>query len=159
MEQKNLRQWFLKITEYADALLDDLRLLDGWPERVRTMQANWIGRSEGAEVDFQVVGHENTSITVFTTRADTLFGVSYVVLAPEHPLVDVVTTSEHRDAVEAFRGLVNDLTADERTADDRPKRGVTTGAVAINPANGQEVPIWIADYVLCLLYTSPSPRD
>ena len=148
VEQKNLRQWFLKITEYADALLDDLTLLDGWPERVRTMQANWIGRSEGAEVDFQVVGHENTSITVFTTRADTLFGVSYVVLAPEHPLVDVVTTSEHRDAVEAFRGLVNDLTADERTADDRPKRGVTTGAVAINPANGQEVPIWIADYVL-----------
>ena len=148
VEQKNLKQWFLKITQYADALLDDLELLQGWPERVRTMQANWIGRSIGAEIDFQVEGHQDATITVFTTRADTLFGVSYVVLAPEHPLVDALTTNEQRESVEAFRDLVSDLSNDERTADDRPKRGVSTGAEAVNPANGQKVPIWVADYVL-----------
>ena len=148
VEQKNLKQWFLKITQYADALLDDLDQLQGWPERVRTMQANWIGRSIGAEVDFQVDGHNGATITVFTTRADTLFGVSYVVLAPEHPLVDALTTADQKESVEAFRDLVSDLSNDERTADDRPKRGVATGAEAVNPANGQKVPIWVADYVL-----------
>ena len=148
VEQKNLTQWFLKITQYADALLEDLDQLQGWPERVRTMQANWIGRSIGAEIDFQVDGHNNTTITVFTTRADTLFGVSYVVLAPEHPLVDALTTADQKESVEAFRDLVSDLSNDERTADDRPKRGVATGAEAVNPANGQKVPIWVADYVL-----------
>ena len=148
VEQKNLKQWFLKITQYADALLDDLELLSGWPERVRTMQANWIGRSIGAEIDFQVEGHEQATITVFTTRADTLFGVSYIVLAPEHPLVDALTSADQRDSVAAFRDLVDALTNDERTAEDRPKRGVAIGAEAVNPANGQKVPIWIADYVL-----------
>lgn len=148
VEQKNLKQWFLKITQYADALLDDLDQLQGWPERVRTMQANWIGRSIGAEIDFQVDGHNGATITVFTTRADTLFGVSYVVLAPEHPLVDALTTADQKESVEAFRDLVSDLSNDERTADDRPKRGVATGAEAVNPANGQKVPIWVADYVL-----------
>ena len=148
VEQKNLKQWFLKITQYADALLDDLDQLQGWPERVRTMQANWIGRSIGAEIDFQVDGHYDATITVFTTRADTLFGVSYVVLAPEHPLVDALTTADQKESVEAFRDLVSDLSNDERTADDRPKRGVATGAEAVNPANGQKVPIWVADYVL-----------
>ena len=148
VEQKNLTQWFLKITQYADALLEDLDQLQGWPERVRTMQANWIGRSIGAEIDFQVEGHNDATITVFTTRADTLFGVSYVVLAPEHPLVDALTTSDQKESVEAFRDLVSDLSNDERTADDRPKRGVATGAEAVNPANGQKVPIWVADYVL-----------
>ena len=148
VEQKNLTQWFLKITEYADALLEDLDQLQGWPERVRTMQANWIGRSIGAEIDFQVEGHNDATITVFTTRADTLFGVSYVVLAPEHPLVDALTTADQKESVEAFRDLVSDLSNDERTADDRPKRGVATGAEAVNPANGQKVPIWVADYVL-----------
>ena len=148
VEQKNLTQWFLKITEYADALLEDLDQLQGWPERVRTMQANWIGRSIGAEIDFQVDGHNDATITVFTTRADTLFGVSYVVLAPEHPLVDALTTADQKESVEAFRDLVSDLSNDERTADDRPKRGVATGAEAVNPANGQKVPIWVADYVL-----------
>ena len=148
VEQKNLTQWFLKITQYADALLDDLDQLQGWPERVRTMQANWIGRSIGAEIDFQVDGHNDATITVFTTRADTLFGVSYVVLAPEHPLVDALTTADQKESVEAFRDLVSDLSNDERTADDRPKRGVATGAEAVNPANGQKVPIWVADYVL-----------
>ena len=148
VEQKNLTQWFLKITEYADALLEDLDQLQGWPERVRTMQANWIGRSIGTEIDFQVEGHNDATITVFTTRADTLFGVSYVVLAPEHPLVDALTTADQKECVEAFRDLVSDLSNDERTADDRPKRGVATGAEAVNPANGQKVPIWLADYVL-----------
>ena len=148
VEQKNLTQWFLKITQYADALLEDLDQLQGWPERVRTMQANWIGRSIGAEIDFQVEGHNDATITVFTTRADTLFGVSYVVLAPEHPLVDALTTADQKESVEAFRDLVSDLSNDERTADDRPKRGVPTGAEAVNPANGQKVPIWVADYVL-----------
>ena len=148
VEQKNLKQWFLKITQYADALLEDLDQLQGWPERVRTMQANWIGRSIGAEIDFQVDGHYDATITVFTTRADTLFGVSYVVLAPDHPLVDALTTANQKESVEAFRDLVSDLSNDERTADDRPKRGVATGAEAVNPANGQKVPIWVADYVL-----------
>ena len=148
VEQRNLKQWFLKITQYADALLDDLELLNGWPERVRTMQANWIGRSIGAEIDFQVDGDEQETITVFTTRADTLFGVSYVVLAPEHPLVDALTTADQRNSVVAFRDLVDELSNEERTAEDRPKRGVDTGSLAVNPANGEKVPIWIADYVL-----------
>ena len=148
VEQKNLRQWFLRITRYADALLDDLPRLEGWPERVRTMQANWIGRSIGAEIDFRVNGHDDTVITVFTTRADTLHGVSYVVLAPEHPLVEALTTDDQRLPVAAFRDLVGELSADERTADDRPKRGVPIGATAVNPVNGESIPIWIADYVL-----------
>ncbi|WP_415410432.1 leucine--tRNA ligase [Synechococcus sp. A10-1-5-9] len=148
VEQKNLRQWFLRITHYADALLDDLDLLNGWPERVRTMQANWIGRSIGAEIDFRVSGHDDALITVFTTRADTLHGVSYVVLAPEHPLVDALTSDKQRESVAAFRDLVSELSADERTADDRPKRGVPIGATAVNPVNGESIPIWIADYVL-----------
>ena len=148
VEQKNLRQWFLRITNYADALLDDLPLLEGWPERVRTMQANWIGRSIGAEFDFCVNGHDDTVITVFTTRADTLHGVSYLVLAPEHPLVEALTTDDQRVPVAAFQDLVGELSADERTADDRPKRGVPIGATAVNPANGETIPIWIADYVL-----------
>ncbi len=148
VEKRDLRQWFLRITDYADALLDDLDQLQGWPERVRTMQANWIGRSIGAEIDFQVEGHPGTSITVFTTRPDTLFGVSYLVLAPEHALVDQLTTSDERISVTAFRDLMAELSQEERTSDDQPKRGVPTGAVAINPANGESIPIWIADYVL-----------
>jgi leucyl-tRNA synthetase len=148
VEKRDLRQWFLRITNYADALLDDLDQLQGWPERVRTMQANWIGRSIGAEIDFQVEAHPGTSITVFTTRPDTLFGVSYLVLAPEHALVDQLTTSDECISVTAFRDLMAELSQEERTSDDQPKRGVPTGAVAINPANGESIPIWIADYVL-----------
>jgi leucyl-tRNA synthetase len=148
VEKRDLRQWFLRITEYADALLDDLDQLQGWPERVRTMQVNWIGRSIGAEIDFQVEGHPGISITVFTTRPDTLFGVSYLVLAPEHALVDQLTTNDERISVTAFRDLMAELSQEERTSDDQPKRGVPTGAVAINPANGESIPIWIADYVL-----------
>ena len=148
VEKRDLRQWFLRITNYADALLDDLDQLKGWPERVRTMQANWIGRSIGAEIDFQVEAHPGLSVTVFTTRPDTLFGVSYLVLAPDHALVDQLTTSDERISVTAFRDLMAELSQDERTSDDQPKRGVPTGAFVINPANGESIPIWIADYVL-----------
>ena len=148
VEKRDLRQWFLRISDYADALLDDLDQLQGWPERVRTMQANWIGRSIGAEIEFQVDQHPDLSITVFTTRPDTLFGVSYLVLAPDHPLVDQLTTKNESVSVTAFRELMTELSHEERTSDDQPKRGVPTGANAINPANGLSIPIWIADYVL-----------
>ena len=152
VEKRKLRQWFLKITAYADQLLDDLPQLEGWPERVRTMQANWIGRSIGAELHFAVIDAEGQprgeQITVFTTRPDTLFGVSYVVLAPEHPLVASLTTAEHQLAVEAFCDLVKNESEQERTADDRPKRGVPLGSLVRNPANGEPIPLWIADYVL-----------
>jgi len=152
VEKRKLRQWFLKITAYADQLLDDLDTLTGWPERVRTMQANWIGRSSGAELTFAVVDAGGTAtaetITVFTTRPDTLFGASYVVLAPEHPLVASLTTAEHQLSVEAFVDLVSRQSEQERTADDKPKRGVPIGARVRNPANGELIPLWIADYVL-----------
>ena len=154
VEKRLLRQWFLKITDYADALLDDLDQLKGWPERVRTMQANWIGRSKGAEIQFSLTGDAaaavgaDKTITVFTTRPDTLFGASYVVLAPEHPLVDAITSADHRDAVTAFRDLMSTLSSDERTAEDQPKRGLPIGAEVTNPVNGEKLPVWIADYVL-----------
>jgi len=152
VEKRQLRQWFLKITAYADQLLDDLPKLEGWPERVRTMQANWIGRSSGAELDFALVDDEGQpsgeAITVFTTRPDTIFGVSYVVLAPEHPLVARLTTADQAIAVEAFCDLVSRQSDQERTAEDGPKRGVPIGARVRNPANGELVPLWIADYVL-----------
>ena len=152
VEKRKLRQWFLKITDYAQQLLDDLDQLQGWPERVRTMQANWIGRSTGAELQFTVVDGDGNNaderITVFTTRPDTIFGASYVVLAPEHPLVAALTTVEQQAAVEAFCDLVSRQSEQERTADDKPKRGVPIGAQVRNPANGELIPIWIADYVL-----------
>jgi leucyl-tRNA synthetase len=152
VEKRKLRQWFLRITAYADQLLDDLDTLNGWPERVRTMQANWIGRSTGAELTFEVVDAAGTAtgaqITVFTTRPDTIFGASYVVLAPEHPLLASLTTPEQQLAVEAFVDLVSRQSEQERTADDKPKRGVPIGAMVRNPANGALIPLWIADYVL-----------
>ena len=152
VEKRKLRQWFLKITAYADQLLDDLPKLEGWPERVRTMQANWIGRSTGAELHFEVVDSSGTGtgeqITVFTTRPDTIFGVSYLVLAPEHPRVTALTTAEQAIHVQAFCDLVSRQSELERTADDKPKRGVPIGARVRNPANGALIPLWIADYVL-----------
>ena len=152
VEKRKLRQWFLKITAYADQLLDDLDTLTGWPERVRTMQANWIGRSSGAELIFDVVDASGSTtgdqITVFTTRPDTIFGVSYVVLAPEHPLVPTLTSPDQQVQVAAFVDLVGRQSEQERTADDKPKRGVPLGAQVRNPANGELIPIWIADYVL-----------
>ncbi len=146
VEKRRLRQWFLKITAYADALLDDLPSLEGWPERVRTMQANWIGRSFGAEITFTT--ESGAAITVFTTRPDTIHGATYVVLAPEHPLVAELTTADCRLSVAAFYDLVSRQSEQERTAEDRPKRGVPIGAWARNPASGERIPVWIADYVL-----------
>ncbi|MEB3246337.1 MAG: leucine--tRNA ligase, partial [Synechococcus sp.] len=148
VEQRQLNQWFLQITAYAETLLKDLDQLTGWPERVRTMQANWIGRSEGAEITFAVADGSEQTITVFTTRPDTLAGASYVVLAPEHELVECLTSAEQKATVEAFRKDVSRLSTIERTSDDRPKRGVAIGARVINPLNGAELPLWVADYVL-----------
>ncbi|MEA5518293.1 leucine--tRNA ligase [Limnoraphis robusta] len=147
VERKLLRQWFLKITAYAEELLNDLDKLPGWPEKVKLMQANWIGKSTGAYLEFLVVGMED-KIPVFTTRPDTVFGVSYVVLAPEHPLVEKVTTPAQKQTVEAFIKEVSQQSEMDRTAEDKPKRGVPTGGKAINPFSNEEIPIWIADYVL-----------
>ncbi|PIR49217.1 leucine--tRNA ligase [Candidatus Peregrinibacteria bacterium CG10_big_fil_rev_8_21_14_0_10_55_24] len=144
--QKPLTQWFWKITQYADALLEGLDDLD-WPEKTKTMQRNWIGRSEGAEIHFALDGHKET-LTVFTTRPDTLFGATYMVLAPEHPLVEKITPKDHWGAVEAYREAVAKKTELERTDLNKTKTGVPTGAHAINPATKERIPIWIADYVL-----------
>ncbi len=155
--KRELEQWFFRITEYADQLLDDLDGLD-WPERVKVMQRNWIGRSEGAEFDLVVAGRDDDhgaharslSFTVFTTRPDTSFGMTYAVLAPEHPLVPVLTTGEQREAVTAFLNQVSQASEMERLSTETAltKRGVFTGSYAVNPFNGREVPIYLADYVL-----------
>jgi leucyl-tRNA synthetase len=146
VERRPMRQWMLKITAYADRLLEDLEELD-WPESLKEMQRNWIGRSEGAEVTFQIDGHDET-FTVFTTRPDTLFGATYAVLAPEHALVEKITTAEQKAAVDAYLEQVKRKSDLERTDLAKEKTGVFTGAYAINPANGEKMPIWIADYVL-----------
>ncbi|GCE65435.1 leucine--tRNA ligase [cyanobiont of Ornithocercus magnificus] len=148
VEIKQLKQWFLKITAYADKLLDDLDQLHGWPERVRTMQANWIGRSRGAEIDFTIIGHNSTKITVFTTRPETLFGVSYVALAPDHPIVDSITDPKHQQSVKSFRDFVSSLSFEDRTTEDKTKQGVPIGAAVLHPLTGDAIPVWIADYVL-----------
>ena len=143
---KNLNQWFFKITAYADELLEGLDKLD-WPEKTKLMQKNWIGRSFGGEVEFQVKNSDVT-LKVFTTRADTIFGVTYVVLAPESPLVDKVVTDEQRAAVEEYKEKSAKATEIDRMSSTREKTGVPTGAYAINPVNGEEVPILVADYVI-----------
>ncbi|EAZ91117.1 leucine--tRNA ligase [Crocosphaera chwakensis] len=147
VERKLLRQWFFKITDYAEQLLTDLDKLSGWPDRVKLMQENWIGKSVGAYLEFPVKDSDE-KIAVFTTRPDTVYGVTYVVLAPEHPLTPKVTTEEQKTAVEAFIEAVSNESEIERTAEDKPKRGILTGGTAINPFNGEEIPILIADYVL-----------
>ena len=144
--QKDLEQWFFKITDYADKLLEGLDRID-WPEKTKTMQRNWIGRSEGARVRFQVEGR-NEQIEVFTTRPDTLWGVTYMVLAPEHPLVSTLTTADHRDAVESYARSSAKMTEIDRTSTEKEKTGEFTGRYCINPVNGEKVPVWIADYVL-----------
>jgi leucyl-tRNA synthetase len=146
VERRPMKQWMLKITAYGDRLLEDLEELD-WPESLKEMQRNWIGRSEGAEVTFNIEGHDET-FTVFTTRPDTLFGATYAVLAPEHSFVNKITTAEQRVAVEAYLDKVKTKSDLERTDLAKEKTGVFTGAYAINPANGEKMPIWIADYVL-----------
>ncbi|MBO1005290.1 leucine--tRNA ligase [Pseudogracilibacillus auburnensis] len=144
--KKPMKQWVLKITKYADRLLEDLEELD-WPESIKDMQRNWIGRSEGADVTFAVAGHE-LEFEVFTTRPDTLFGATYAVLAPEHPYVKEIVTDEQRSDVEIYLEEVTNKSEIERTDVSKEKTGVFTGAYAINPANNQKVPIWISDYVL-----------
>ncbi|MCS7083010.1 MAG: leucine--tRNA ligase [Bacteroidota bacterium] len=144
--RRPMRQWMLRITAYAERLLQDLDLLD-WPENIKEMQRHWIGRSEGAEIEFPVVGLQER-IRVFTTRPDTLFGATYMVLAPEHELVMRITTAEQRPLVEAYREQAARKSDLERTELGRQKTGVFTGGYAINPATGRQIPIWIADYVL-----------
>ena len=144
VERRPLRQWMLRITDYAERLIDELEPLD-WPESIKLLQRNWIGKSEGAEVDFTLNGK---TITVYTTRPDTLFGATYMVLSPEHPLVDTITTPEQKDAVEQYRAQCASKSDLERTDLSKEKTGVFTGAYAVNPANGEQVPVWIADYVL-----------
>ncbi|MGN6110100.1 MAG: leucine--tRNA ligase [Kofleriaceae bacterium] len=148
VERRMMKQWMLKITEYADRLVEDLEGLD-WPSSTYKKQQDWIGKSIGANVVFQLVGRDER-ITVFTTRPDTLFGGTWVVLAPEHPLVDEITTPEQRAAVDAYREQVSKRSERDRTTEaaDAPKTGVATGATAINPVTGKPIPIWIADYVL-----------
>jgi leucyl-tRNA synthetase len=146
VSKRDLEQWFFKITQYADDLLDFSEI--DWPERIVTMQTNWIGRSEGVEFDLPVEGHEDVKIGVFTTRVDTVFGMTYVVLAPEHPLVEQLTTPDRKAEVEAYIERSRQETDIERMSKDRPKTGVPIGSFAINPANDERVPIWIADYVL-----------
>ena len=145
--KKDLVQWFFRITEYADRLLDDLDDLDAWPDRVRTMQRNWIGRSTGAEIEFPVEGHDAV-IRTFTTRPDTIYGATFLVLAPEHPLVEEITTPEQREAVSAYVTQARKQTDIERLSTDKEKTGVHTGAYATNPMTGTSIPVWIADYVL-----------
>lgn len=158
--QKELEQWFFRITKYADRLLAGIDAVD-WPERIKSMQRHWIGKSEGCEVEFRGVkgemvgeaGHERVheaefSIPVFTTRVDTLFGVSYIVLAPEHPLVDTLTTPDNYEAVVAYRDQARKKSELERTQLEKDKAGVFTGTYAKHPLTGEEVPIWISDYVL-----------
>lgn len=153
VEKRDLTQWYFKITDYAQELLDDLDQLKGWPERVKQQQANWIGRSEGAEVDFvlcDVDGNPtDTTITVFTTRADTLFGCSFFVLAPEYEgLAQLVAGTEYEHDVLAFVEEAKKVSALERAQGDRDKHGIFTGRYVINPVNGEKVPIWVADYVV-----------
>ncbi len=158
VEKRDLTQWYFKITDYAQELLDDLDQLDGWPERVKQMQANWIGRSEGAEVDFVLCDKEGNApqnpteddvITVFTTRPDTLFGCSFFLLAPESPLVaKLVEGSEYEEAVNALVESAAKVSAVERAQGDHEKHGAFTGRYMINPVNGDKVPVWVADYIV-----------
>ncbi|MFB0516180.1 MAG: leucine--tRNA ligase [Candidatus Neomarinimicrobiota bacterium] len=145
--QKELKQWFFKITAYAEELLAGLDQID-WPERTKTMQRNWIGRSEGADIIFKVAGAPDKDITVFTTRPDTVYGATYMVLAPEHPLVNAITTADYRKEVEAYQARTTAMTELDRIALGQEKTGIFTGAYAVNPFTGEDIPVWIADYVL-----------
>ena len=146
--KKDLEQWFFRITDYADRLLEDLDELKGWPERVKTMQENWIGRSEGAEFSFDLP-ELGEKIPVYTTRQDTVFGVSYVVLAPEHPLVEKMIAGRPEEAaVRAFVEKVRSMNEISRTSSETEKEGIFTGVYAVHPFTGEPVPVWVANYVL-----------
>jgi len=142
-----MRQWMLKITAYADRLLEDLDELD-WPESIKKLQRDWIGRSEGAEVDFTLASDSSVKIRIYTTRPDTLFGATYMVLSPEHPLVEKITTPDRKQAVDAYCRQAKNKSDLERTELAKDKTGEFTGAYAVNPVNGKQIPIWVADYVL-----------
>jgi leucyl-tRNA synthetase len=144
--QKNLTQWFFKITDYAEELLERLNEIN-WPEKTKLMQRNWIGKSEGAEVIFKI-DESDEEINIFTTRPDTLFGATYMVLAPEHELVNIITTEEYKSQVEQYKDSIKSLSEIDRTSTVKEKTGMFTGAYAINPVNSKKIPIWIADYVL-----------
>lgn len=155
VEKKKMKQWFFKITDYADELLNDVDALD-WPEKIKTMQKNWIGRSEGAEIEFEVLGSQKseddtaesrTTVKVFTTRPDTIFGATFLVLAPEHPLVSKLVTDKTKQKVDQYREDALKKSEIERQ-ENKEKTGVFTGSYAINPATGEKIPIWISDYVL-----------
>lgn len=148
VERKYLKQWFFKITEYAERLLEGLDHLPGWPDRVKLMQRNWIGKSTGALVQFPVASDPQTTIEIYTTRPDTIFGVTYMVLAPEHPLVEQLTALDQKSAVEAYQAEVKSKNEIERTSTERQKTGVPLGTMAVNPFTQESIPIWIADYVL-----------
>ena len=146
--KRQLTQWYFKITDYAQRLLDDMAELEGgWPERVLAMQRNWIGRSEGAYVDFDIEGRDEP-VTVFTTRPDTLFGATFFVVAPEATLAQEIVTEEQRPAFEAYLEQTKQISEIERQSTDRPKTGVFLGVHAVNPVNGERIPVWAADYVL-----------
>ena len=147
VEKKQLEQWFFSITKYAQRLLDDLVKLPGWPEKVKTMQKNWIGRSTGVEAVFKTEAGDD--LPVFTTRVDTIYGVTFMVLAPEHPMVEKLTAGTPYEAkVKEFIKKVQQLSNIDRTSGDLEKEGMFIGAYAINPATGGKVPIWITNYVL-----------
>src|SRR5207247_1004665 len=163
VERRPMRQWMLRITAYVERLIKDLQMLD-WPESLKEMQRNWIGKSVGAEVDFEIAdfppspgkpgegrgegSDEELATTVFTTRPDTLYGATYMVLAPEHPLVDRITPPERREVVEAYRQMIAGKSERERMTETKDKTGGFIGAYAINPVNDEKIPIYIADYVL-----------
>ena len=146
VEKKALKQWFFKITDYADRLAQDLEDIN-WTDSIKNMQRNWIGRSKGAEVSFAIEGHDQ-KLDIFTTRPDTLFGATFMVIAPEHPLVDTITTGDQKQQVENYQQKTRNKSDIERQETNREKTGIFTGAYAINPVNGEKLPIWIADYVL-----------
>ncbi len=146
VEKKSMKQWFLKITQYADALLEELPALD-WPNKIKTAQENWIGKSEGAEIEFQIDGHKE-SLKVFTTRPDTIFGATFMVVAPEHPVVKQITTDDAKQTVESYVEAAVKRSEIDRMSEGKEKTGVFTGAHALNPATGEKIPIWVADYVL-----------
>src|SRR5256712_1860797 len=148
VEKRDLEQWFFKITDYADRLLDDLPLLDKWPHKVRVMQTNWIGRSMGAEVDFPIDGVPGESVRIYTTRPDTLFGATFMVLAPEHPLVERVMTEKHRARVREYVEKARKETEIERMSTERDKTGVATGGFALNTLNGESHPTCVSAYFL-----------
>jgi len=147
VEKKNLTQWFFKITDYTEELLEGLNKID-WPEKTKAMQKNWIGKSQGLKIHFDIEGGSGQKISVFTTRPDTLFGVTYMVLAPEHELTAKLTLPEYKDEVEKYIIEAGRISEIDRASSVREKTGVFTGSYAINPVNNEKIPIWAADYVL-----------